>query len=72
MGRNPLGLFFAVLHKSDRPPRSIEPRERCFLPFVGNGRDHDGKPERHDARDPREDKADASQNPGKRGTLWRS
>jgi hypothetical protein len=59
VSRNPLGLFF------DLPSRPIEPGERCFLPFAGDGRDHDGKPERRDADEPCEAKAEASQDPCK-------
>ena len=46
MRLNQLGLFFSI-HQliGNLPSRSIERGERCFLPFAGYGRDHDGKPE---------------------------
>src|ERR1700730_9554808 len=63
--RHPLGLFLATFHIGNLPSWLIEPGKRCFLPFAGNGRDHDGKSEGQDADESREDESEASQNPGK-------
>jgi hypothetical protein len=63
MSRHQLGIFFATIHIGNLPPWPIQRGERRFLPFAGNNRDHDGKPEGREAHDSGEDEADASQDP---------
>src|ERR1700720_2395457 len=63
--RNELRLFLAELVIGNPPSRFIELRERCFLSFAGNGRDHYRKPDRRDARDSGEDEAETSQRPAR-------